>query len=245
MGRPVVSEDGDDSRPALSAVVLGYRAEEALPSIVAPLHDELIASGIDFELVLVANYNADDPDGTARIAAEFANERDHVVVLAEPKAGGMGWDMRSGLMAARGDFIVVIDGDGQNPTSDVMRIYEAHLKSGSPVIKGRRSIRGDGWVRQVISAVYNVAFILMFRARGLWDVNGKPKGIARTALGRMNLKSDDWFADAEIVLEARRLGLGLEEIPVRFDENRHRGSFVNWRTVVEFVRNMLARRLGR
>ena len=42
----------------------------------------------------------------------------------------MGWDMRSGLQAARGDFIVVIDGDGQNPTTDVMRIYHAHLASG-------------------------------------------------------------------------------------------------------------------
>lgn len=240
------SRDGSESAaPALSAIVLGYRAEEALTPIVTPLYDELAGSGIDFELVLVANYNADDPDQTARVAAEFAAAHDRVVVLAEPKAGGMGWDMRSGLEAARGDFMVVIDGDGQNPTGDVMRIYQAHLASGSQVIKGRRSIRGDGWVRQLISAVYNVAFIVMFRARGLWDVNGKPKGLSRAALERMELSSDDWFADAEIVLEARRLGLGLEEIPVRFDVNRHRGSFVNWRTVVEFVRNMFARRLGR
>lgn len=233
-----------ERRPALSAVVLGYRAEEALTPIVTPLYDELVESGVDFELVLVANFHPEAPDETARVAREFAASHPHTVVLAEPKEGAMGWDMRSGLHAARGDFIVVIDGDGQNPTTDVMRIYHAHLASGAAVIKGRRSIRGDGWVRQVISTVYNVAFIVMFRARGLWDVNGKPKGITREALAQMNLESDDWFADAEIVLEARRLGLGLEEIPVRFDENRHRGSFVNWRTVVEFVRNMFARRLG-
>lgn len=231
--------------PALSAIVLGYRAEEALTPIITPLYDELAASGIDFELVLVANYNAEDPDETARVAAEFARGHERVRVLAEPKAGGMGWDMRSGLEAARGDFMVVIDGDGQNPTGDVMRIYEAHRASGAPVIKGRRSIRGDGPVRRIISAVYNAAFTIMFRAWGIWDVNGKPKGLSRDAFERMELRSDDWFADAEIVLEARRLGLGLQEIPVRFDENRHRGSFVSWRTVVEFIRNMAARRLGR
>ena len=35
----------------------------------------------------------------------------------------MGWDMRSGLAAATGAYLIVIDGDAQNPIDDVLRMY--------------------------------------------------------------------------------------------------------------------------
>ena len=35
----------------------------------------------------------------------------------------MGWDLRSGLDAATGDVIVLIDGDSQNPVDDVLKLY--------------------------------------------------------------------------------------------------------------------------
>lgn len=235
---------GADRRPALSAIVLGYRAEDALKPLADGLHADLTASGIDFELVLVANYDGPRPDRTAAVASEFAGAHENVVVVAEPKLGAMGWDMRSGLDAANGDFLVVIDGDGQNPTHDVLRAYELREGSGADVVKGRRSSRADGFARVAISLVYNVAFTVMFGARGIWDVNGKPKGMTREALGRMRLEADDWFIDAEIVLEARRCGLVLAEFPVRFEENTERASFVGWKTVAEFVRNMFARRFS-
>lgn len=198
--------------PALSAILLGYRAEEALTPIAESLYAELAAAGIDFELILVANYDADWPDTTAHVAADFAAGHLGVKVLDLVKAGGMGWDMRSGLEAAAGEFLVVIDGDGQNPTADVLRIYQAHLERGADVVKGRRSTRGDGLLRRCISIVYNSLFVVMFRAWNLWDINGKPKGLTRSAFESMELSSDDWFVDAEIVLEARRLGLDLASI---------------------------------
>ena len=239
-----LDESGVDSPPALSAIVLGYRAGDALEGLAERLHTELTGCGIDFELVLVANHDGPEPDHTAEVAGEFAANHDNVAVVAAEKRGAMGWDMRSGLAAAAGDFLIVIDGDGQNPIHDVIRAYELHVRTGADVIKGRRSTRADGLVRMAISLVYNVAFAVMFGARGIWDVNGKPKGMTREALGRMRLEADDWFIDAEIVLEARRCGLVLAEVPVRFEENTERAAFVGWKTVAECVRNMLARRFG-
>ena len=230
------------SGPALSAIVLGYHAGDSLAPLAERLHSDLTGSGLDFELVLVANHDGPEPDRTADVAHEFATGHENVVVVAGEKHGAMGWDMRSGLDAGSGDFLIVIDGDGQNPTHDVLRAYELHNRSGADVVKGRRSTRADGVARIVISLVYNLAFAVMFGARGIWDVNGKPKGMTRDALGRMRLEANDWFIDAEVVLEARRCSLTLAEFPVRFEENIERESFVGWRTIAEFVRNMFARR---
>ncbi len=229
---------GSDA-PKLSAIVLCYRAEEDALRVLEPLHRDLTDQGIDFELVTVANYWEGREDRTEELVRSFATDHAGVRVVANPKRGGMGWDMRSGLAAARGALLIVIDGDEQNPIEDVARMYREMRKSGADVMKGRRVARHDPRLRHVISAVYNLVFLAVFWTRGLWDMNGKPKGLTRAAYSRMDLTADDWFADAEIVLEARRLGLTIREMPVTFRKNRVRHSFVGGPAIPEFVRNIV------
>ena len=224
-------------------IVLGYRAEEALTPVVERLHEELEALGEPFELVIVANYDAGSEDRTPRVAEEFASAHPRAGVVAEAKEGGMGWDLRSGIEAAAGRVLVVIDGDGQNPPGDVVRAYCALREGGFDLVKGRRVTRQDGFYRRVLSIAYNVVFAVLFGTWRLWDVNGKPKAITREAYSRVELQSDDWFLDAELVLAARRQGMRIGEIPVEFGAPEARESFVRPGAVVEFARHMLSYRL--
>ena len=150
--------------------------------------------------------------------------------------------MRSGFAAASGDYLVVIDGDAQNPVDDVLKMYRRMSATGVDVMKGRRIARFDGLYRRAISVVYNLAFAVLFGTRGIWDVNGKPKGLTRAAYEALDLESEDWFIDAEIVLSARRRGLTIAELPVVFHRNDERASFVRSAAILEFVRNMARHR---
>jgi glycosyltransferase involved in cell wall biosynthesis len=230
-------------RPELSAIVLCYRAGDDILRVIEPLHAELRDSGISFELVLVANYDSNGDDPTPQVVADFAGQHDGVVTVIGPKQGRMGWDMRSGLEAARGDYLLVMDGDAQNPSTDLLRMYREMKRLGADVIKGRRIARFDGPWRRFVSRGYNLLFRLLFRTRGIWDINGKPKGLTRAAYDRLDLHSDDWFIDAEIVLGARRQGLDIAELPVVFNRNEERQSFVRPGAIWEFLRNMARYRL--
>ncbi len=157
----------------------------------------------------------------------------------------MGWDMRSGLAAAQGDYLVVIDGDAQNPVEDLVKLYRADEGHGCGRHEGRRIARFDGPYRRVVSGVFNALFVVLFRTRGLWDINGKPKGITRRAYEQLHLTSDDWFIDAEIVISARRLGFEVAEMPVIFRRNDERASFVRVSAIWEFLGNMGRERLRR
>jgi glycosyltransferase involved in cell wall biosynthesis len=168
-----------------------------------------------------------------------------VVVVAEPKQGDMGWDLRSGLEAATGDHLVYLDGDGQVPTDAALKVYERLKETGAAVAKGRRYFRDDGSVRSITSLGFNLLFRALFRTRGLWDVNGQPKGLTRAAHERLDLRTDDWFTDAEILLKAKPAGLEIVEVPVRFHAKRAPGSHVGPGTVWEFLVNMIRWRLGR
>ncbi len=225
--------------PELSTIVLCYRAGESIRAVVGPLREMLERSGVECELVLVANYDSDD-DPTPQIVQELAREREWCTTVIRAKEGGMGWDMRTGFERARGAFVIVIDGDAQNPIEDVLRMYEEMRRTGAHLMKGRRISRFDGPYRRFISYVYNALFRLMFGTRGVRDINGKPKGLTRDAYDRLSpFTSDDWFIDAEIVIKAHRQGLTIRELPVVFRQNLERSSFVRFSAIGEFLVNMV------
>lgn len=234
------------SAPELSAIVLCYRAEGSILKVIEPLFEQLRSSGLAHELILVANHDGTGRDRTPAIVREFAQARSPFVrAVIRQKKGGMGWDMRSGFEAARGEYMVVIDGDAQNPVEDLLAAYRRMKDSGVAVIKGRRTARFDSAYRRVVSGAYNSLFRLVFRTGELWDINGKPKGLTRAAYEQLELRSDDWFIDAEIVIAARRKQLTIGELPVVFHRNDDRASFVRPAAIGEFLANMARERVGR
>ena len=94
------------------------------------MEDELFIEGLeDYELVLVANYIAGRSDKTPDIVRQVASENPRVVPVIMEKHGGMGWDVISGFGAAKGAVVALIDGDGQMPPKDIVRLWRV-LKSG-------------------------------------------------------------------------------------------------------------------
>lgn len=155
----------------------------------------------------------------------------------------MGWDMRSGLEAASGQTIAVIDGDGQMPPEDVLAVYDV-LRSGPfDLAKTYRAERRDGLFRLVISRSYNLVLRLLFPKVRVHDANSKPKIFTRDALDKLTLTSDDWFIDAEIIIQASQLGLRIGEIETIFYTNPRRASFIKPKAILEFMKNLLIYRV--
>jgi undecaprenyl-phosphate 4-deoxy-4-formamido-L-arabinose transferase len=62
--------------------------------------------------------------------------------------------MHAGLVRARGDVIVTMDGDLQNAPEDIPRLLEA-VDAGADVASGRRVVRRDSWGRTLPSRLIN------------------------------------------------------------------------------------------
>src|SRR5207247_4447594 len=126
-----------------SIAVLCYRAEEEIIPFVENLHKIMSLFRFEWELILVANFWRGSNDRTPVICRQLAERLPNVRVLAEPKKGAMGWDMRRGLDACRGKYIGVIDGDGQFP---VEAIFFCFAKIRSYVFEVVKIIRVQGIV---------------------------------------------------------------------------------------------------
>jgi len=230
--------------PDLSVVVLCYRAGDAARSCAARIGQVLREAGIDnYQLVLVGNYVAGSDDTTPEVVRELTAGDPRIVCSAVVKQGMMGWDMRSGLVLATGERLAIIDGDGQVLVEDLVRIYRLLRDQGLDLAKTYRARRGDGLKRKLFSLVFNGFFHLLFPGLPVRDINAKPKILTRSAYERLTLQSDDWFIDAEIMIQARRLGFRIGEIETEFLGLTGRRSFVRMSAVLEFLRNLVRYRV--
>jgi glycosyltransferase involved in cell wall biosynthesis len=231
------------STAELSVIILCYRSGESLIGFFEEVK-KIIANEIpSHEFILVANYLQGSDDKTGEIAKKLGAENKNCTVLSIPKKGMMGWDMRQGLDTATGEVLCVIDGDGQFPISSILDCYQLMEKENLDLVKTYRETRNDSIYRRIISTAYNLIFKLLFPGLNSKDVNSKPKLLRSSAYEKMKLTSDDWFVDAEIMLNVRDHKMSFKEIPVEFDELKGRKSFVKPQAIIEFLINMVRYRL--
>ena len=225
--------------PDISVVVLAYRSEEAVEGFVELLVSSLEKNGLFWELILVGNYFEGKGDRTPEVVKRIADQDSRIKAVVKKKQGMMGWDMKSGLQVATGKTLAIIDGDGQMPHEDVIRVYDLMMEKGVDFVKTVRVHRTDGFYRKLISVVFNALFKILFPGVNGWDMNSKPKIMSRELYQKMNLESNGWFIDAEIMILVRRFKARIVEVETVFHGIYHRASFVKPLSILEFLGNLI------
>jgi glycosyltransferase involved in cell wall biosynthesis len=223
----------------LSVVVLCYHSGKTIVPFFQNLEKLLENLQVGYEIVLVANDFADSKDDTINIVNELAYNHPNVKPVIKIKEGMMGWDMLQGMNSCNGEYICVIDGDGQFPIDSVSEVYKIIKSTGFDIVKTYRQKRDDGFYRKILSWFYNLIFCMLYPGLHSKDVNSKPKILTKEVYSKLNLQSTDWFIDAEIMINARKLNLKITEIPITFSANESRKSFVKFGAIVEFLLNLI------
>ena len=227
--------------PDYSVVILCYETGDLIIQFVEKTIKSFFDNGIhDYELILVGNYWNNNTDKTPEIIQRLAETNPRIVAVTQLKQGKMGWDMKAGLTVAKGKYIAVIDGDGQMPAEDLIRVYKSIKRENLDLVKTVRTTRDDGKIRRIISVVFNLFFRTLYPNVASIDINSKPKILKRDSYKKLNLHSNDWFIDAEIMIQAKHLGFKVGEVPTHFFvQPRQGGSYINFLTIFEFLGNLI------
>ncbi|MBN1471269.1 MAG: glycosyltransferase family 2 protein [Syntrophaceae bacterium] len=229
--------------PEISVVILCYQEGQRLNSFVNRTVNILKRLLVPWEIVLVANYWNNQDDETPIVAKKISSQANNIKIISKLKEGGMGWDARNGLQEASGQFICLIDGDGQMPPEDIISVYKKIKSENLDFVMTYRIERGDSLIRKINSYTYNLVFRILFPNIKVRDANSKPKIFTQETYSKMHLSSNDWFLDAEMLIQCARMKLKIEEIPVTFDKCANRKSFVKLDAIFEFIKNLLRARI--
>lgn len=222
----------------LSLVLPLYNEEACVQDTVTGLLGALQGAGC--ELILVNNGSDDQ---TPYRINQLAIEHKKVKAYHLADNAGYGGGILFGLRQAQGSILGWSWGDGQIAPEHMRSCLNLVRREGAQLAKVRRIERQDGQDREMVSAVYSQ---VMRRGFGVdtTDVNGCPKLMPRGVFEGLDLRSKDWFLDAETLLKAQEQQLKIREIEATMLPRPGGSSKVNWRTVLEFNQRLLAWKRG-
>lgn len=142
-------------------------------SIVVPVHNEAgnaarlareiagVMAGRAYEIIFVDDASRDATRGEL---AEAQADLPALRVLAHQSNAGQSRATRTGALAARGEIVCTLDGDGQNDPADLPALIE-RLQGDSSLglVAGRRKARRDSFNKRLGSTVANKVRGLLLR----------------------------------------------------------------------------------
>jgi len=152
VNRQQTPDDPRDQR--LSLVIPLYNESENVEVLLARIHESLGGYPADWELILVDDGSSDDTLRKMQ-EAEYRYGR-HVRIVSLQRNFGQTAAMQAGIDHARGEIIVMMDGDLQNDPKDIQRMVERLVDEDLDLVAGWRRDRKDNlWMRKIPSQMAN------------------------------------------------------------------------------------------
>lgn len=203
----------------LSVVIPAYNEEKRIVSTISSLRAYFDPLPLEWDLVVVDDGSS---DGTPEVVKEAFGRRDGLTVLRHPSNMGKGAAVRTGMLAAAGDYAIFMDADFSTPVTEFGK-FLPFIGEGRPVLIGSRKMPGA-------SVEKRQPFLREFFGRGFTSLSNLLLGTsfsdftcgfkcfrrdaAREIFGRQLI--NNWSYDAEILYLSSRLGYPVVEIPVRW-----------------------------
>jgi dolichyl-phosphate beta-glucosyltransferase len=220
------------AHPFLSIIIPAYNEVQRLPAALEQTSSFLVQQNYSYEIVVVENGST---DRTLEVAREMAASIPNLKVIHEDERG-KGRAVKTGMMAARGDYRFICDADLSMPIEEIVRFLPPQL-SDIPVAIASREAPGavrydEPHYRHMVGRVFNwlVRLILL---PGLNDTQCGFKRFTANAAERIFplLTIHGWTFDVEALFIARQMDMAIREVGIPW--------YYNARSSVRVMRDAL------
>jgi dolichyl-phosphate beta-glucosyltransferase len=208
--------------PTLSLVIPAYNEQARLPYTLSQIEDYLCREHLECEVIVVDNGSQ---DATSAVVLQAAVTFRHLRLLRTDKRG-KGCAVRAGSLAARGDVVIFADADLSWSVEDLGR-FVALVSGGNPVVIGSREgigarRIGEPAYRHLMGRVFN-RVVQTLAVPGVEDSQCGFKAFSRAAAQAIfsRQRIDGFGFDVEVLYLARRLGFGVQVVPLRWEHKEN------------------------
>ena len=215
----------------LSVVIPMYNESAIVADTVATLDAYLFATYAEnYELIFCDDGSKDD---TYAIVEALLPNYPRVRLVGYPQNRGKGCAVRTGMLAATGDFVIFTDCDLAFGCEIIDKMYQFRLSHpqaqsviGSRVME-KDGLAGYSFARKVMSRAY-IRVVNLFAGTHFRDTQTGIKGFDRALIQQIfPLCEIDRFAfDLEILILSKHFGYTIVEMPVKIIANRNADSKV-------------------
>ena len=204
-----------------SLIIPAYNEEQRIGNTLRRAEAYLARLAFPCEIIVV------DDGSTDHAANLIQKDFPEITLIRYQPNHGKGYAVKTGMLAARGAYRVFYDADGSTPIEEIDKLWPC-FEAGSDIVIGSRSIPGadirvrQNRLRESMGRIFNL-FVRILVIQGLVDTQCGFKAfrgeIVNTIFHRQRLHG--FCFDTEILYIARRHGLSITEIPVRWAHESH------------------------
>jgi len=208
-------------------VIPAYNEERRLPPSLLKVAAWLRAQPWRSEVIVVENGST---DGTTQAVETFIQNdvrpEDPFVVRLLHSAQGKGAAVKTGMLAAEGEYLFMCDADLAMPVTEIEKFLPPQLPLGvfDIAIASREDVNGmiavrydEPFTRHLMGRVFNL-LVRVLAVKGIQDTQCGFKCFSRTAAEQLFplQQIDGWGFDVEVLYIAQRKGMRLVEIPIHW-----------------------------
>jgi dolichol-phosphate mannosyltransferase len=217
-------------------IVPTYNERENLPLMV----DRLLKLSVPVDLLIVDD---NSPDGTGKIADEFAAKHPSIHVLHRAEKNGLGRAYIAGFKWALQrdyDHIMEMDGDFSHNPDDIAKFLDAAKNQDADLVLGSRycnGIRVINWpLGRLLLSMSAAQYVRMITGMPISDPTGGFKCFHRRALESLDLNavgSNGYSFQIEMTHKLWRQGMNIVEVPIVFTDRFQGNSKMSRKIVYE------------
>ncbi len=210
--------------PHLSLIIPCFNEEERIQSTLVTIGDFLRESAIDAEVLVIDDGSS---DGTQAAAEAVADRVPGLRIIRNQTNSGKGFAVRHGVQEAQGVNLLFSDADLSTPIEETSKLL-ALLDAGADVAIGSRRMASSQieipqpFFRRFIGATF-VLLQQLLTGMSYKDTQCGFKAfrtdVARQLFGRSLIRG--FCFDVEILVMAVSAGYRVEEVPIRWRDDRN------------------------
>lgn len=204
------------TEPQLSIVIPAFNEAANLERHLPQVLEYLVARGIHYEILI-----ADDGswDSTRQVAQAYSDRGVHALGFEDNR--GKGAALRAGVLASRGQQVLLADADFSMPIDDLPRLQHglesAELALGSRATAQSQILRRQPWHRRWMGHVFRGA-VWLAGVRGIRDTQCGFKALQGDIARELfqDLKTHGFAFDVELIWLAQQRGYRIAEVGIRW-----------------------------
>jgi dolichyl-phosphate beta-glucosyltransferase len=226
----------------ISLILPAYNEAATIAATIRETGGYFRSRGLRYEIIVAA----DGDDGTRELALETTQQGEPVRVIGNRERSGKGRGVREAMALARGNIVGYADADNKVPIGEFDK-FRPWFSQGYDVVIGSRSMRNSQierrqpLYRQLGGKGFGLFMHAVVGLKGITDTQCGFKFFTRAAAREIFSRQqiDGYMFDVEILVLARRLGYGIQQVPIRWrDDGDSRLALVsgNLRNVADIFR---------
>jgi len=204
----------------ISIIIAAYNEEQRIGKSLLTIKDYLDAQDFAYEIIVVDDGSTDN---TKQVTIGYKPEITNLKIISYPINKGKGYALRQGVLASKGESVLVLDADLSTPIEELSHMLplisscEYDVVIGSRALKPETIIKKQPWWRQGMGKIFNRVVRLLV-LEGFKDTQCGFKLFSGEAARNLfkEARINRFAYDVEILALAKKRNYGVSEVPVRW-----------------------------